>query len=247
MTATETGAPSGIEDVMALSPLQEGLYSLTVLSGLADAGAGSPVDDPYLVGIAADIAGPLDVDLLKDCAAEMLMRHPNLRASFVSRDIPRPVQVVPSRVELPWRQVTAKPADIEKLAAAERSRPFDFEKTPAIRFLLIELPDNRWHLVITAHHIVIDGWSLPVFAAEMIALYGAGGDPDALPVKPRPYRDYIGWLAARDRSASEQVWREHLAGLPGPTLLAASMATEAPRTGLPGAPSCAPTGRPPRG
>ncbi|EUA02156.1 exopolyphosphatase domain protein [Mycobacterium kansasii 824] len=90
MTATETGAPSGIEDVMALSPLQEGLYSLTVLSGLADAGAGSPVDDPYLVGIAADIAGPLDVDLLKDCAAEMLMRHPNLRASFVSRDIPGP-------------------------------------------------------------------------------------------------------------------------------------------------------------
>ncbi|KZS74762.1 non-ribosomal peptide synthetase [Mycobacterium kansasii] len=233
MTATETGAPSGIEDVMALSPLQEGLYSLTVLSGLADARDGSPVDDPYLVGIAADIAGPLDVELLKDCAAKMLMRHPNLRASFVSRDIPRPVQIVPSRIELPWRQVAAEPADIEKLAAAERSRPFDFEKTPAIRFLLIELPDQHWHLVITAHHIVIDGWALPVFAAEMIALYGAGGDLDTLPVKPRPYRDYIGWLAGRDRSASEQVWREHLAGLPGPTLLAASMATEAPRAGLP--------------
>lgn len=233
MTATETGAPSGIEDVMALSPLQEGLYSLTVLSGLADTGDGSAVDDPYLVGIAADIAGPLDVELLQDCAAKMLMRHPNLRASFVSRDIPRPVQIVPSRVKLPWRQVAAEPADIEKLAAAERSRPFDFEKTPAIRFLLIELPYARWHLVITAHHIVIDGWSLPVFAAEMIALYGAGGDLEALPVKPRPYRDYIGWLAGRDRSASERVWREHLAGLPGPTLLAASMATEAPRTGLP--------------
>lgn len=234
MTATETGTPPGIEDVMALSPLQEGLYSLTVLSGLADGPDGDgPADDPYLVGIAADIAGPLDVELLKDCTAKMLRRHPNLRASFVSRDIPRPVQVVPSRVELPWRQVAAKPADIAKLAAAERSRPFDFEKTPAIRFLLIELPDQHWHLVITAHHIVIDGWSLPVFAAEMIALYGADGDLDALPVKPRPYRDYIGWLAERDRSASEQVWREHLAGLPGPTLLAASMATEAPRTGLP--------------
>ncbi|ORB83495.1 non-ribosomal peptide synthetase [Mycobacterium kansasii] len=234
MTATETGAPSGIDDVMALSPLQEGLYSLTVLSGMADAPDGDgPVDDPYLVGIAADIAGPLDVELLRGCAAKMLRRHPNLRASFVSRDIPRPVQIVPSRVELPWRQVAAEPADIEKLAAAERSRPFDFERTPAMRFLLIELPDEHWHLVITAHHIVIDGWSLPVFAAEMIALYGAGGDLDALPVTPRPYRDYIGWLAERDRAASEQVWREHLAGLPGPTLLTGAMANEAPRTGLP--------------
>ncbi|MGH3542758.1 MAG: condensation domain-containing protein, partial [Mycobacterium sp.] len=233
MTATETGVPSGIEDVMALSPLQEGLYSLTVLSGLADSPDDGPVDDPYLIGMTADISGPLDVELLKDCAAKMLARHPNLRASFASEGIPRPVQIVPSRVDLPWRQVTAVPEDIEKLETDERCRPFDFERVPAIRFLLIELPEAQWRLVITAHHIVIDGWSLPVFAAEMIALYGAGGDADALPASPRPYRDYIGWLAARDHSAGEQVWREHLADLPGPTLLSPAMAAEAPGSGLP--------------
>jgi mycobactin peptide synthetase MbtF len=233
MTATESSAPPVIEDVMALSPLQEGLYSRTVLSGLTDVSGDAPVEDPYLIGMTADITGPLDAELLKQCAAAMLVRHPNLRASFVSRDIPRPVQIVPSHVDLPWREIRGAPGDIEKLAAADRSRPFDFERTPAIRFLLIELPSERWHLVITAHHIVIDGWSLPVFAAEMIALYGAGGDPDSLPVQPRPYRDYIGWLGRRDRNASEHVWREHLAGLPGPTLLSAAMATDAPRTGLP--------------
>jgi mycobactin peptide synthetase MbtF len=229
MTATETGAPPGIEDVMALSPLQEGLYSLTVLSELAD----SSGNDPYLIGMTADISGALDLDLLKDCAATMLTRHPNLRASFVSEGIPRPVQIVPSRVDLPWRHVTAAPEDIARLETDERHRPFNFARTPAIRFLVIELPDDQWRLVITAHHIVIDGWSLPVFAAEMIALYGAGGNADALPASPRPYRDYIGWLAARDRSASEQVWRDHLAGLPGPTLLSAAMADEAPAGGLP--------------
>lgn len=234
MTTTDSGAPGEIEDVMALSPLQEGLYSLTMLSGgLANSSDDEPVDDPYLIGMTADISGPLDVGLLRDCAAKMLTRHPNLRASFVSRDIPRPVQIVPSRVDVPWRHVTAAPEYIEKLEAEERSRPFDFEHTPAIRFLLVELPDNHWRLVITAHHVVIDGWSLPVFAAEMITLYGAGGDLDALPDSPRPYRDYIGWLAGRDQSASERVWRDHLAGLPGPTLVSAAMAVEAPGTGLP--------------
>lgn len=226
MTATETGAPPGIEDVMALSPLQEGLYSLTTLAEFSE-------DDPYLIGMTADISGPLDVELLKDCAAKMLERHPNLRASFVSRDIPRPVQIVPTRIDLPWRQVTAAPEDVDRLETEERCRPFDFERAPSIRFLLVELPDAHWRLVITAHHIVIDGWSLPVFAAEMIALYGAGGDVRALPQEPRPYRDYIGWLASRDQSASEQIWREHLADLPGPTLLAAAMGSEAPGTGLP--------------
>jgi mycobactin peptide synthetase MbtF len=213
-----------IEDVMALSPLQEGLYSLTALAEFTD---GEPADDPYVIGMAAEISGSLDVGLLRDCAAKMLMRHPNLRASFFSTGIARPVQIVPSRVELPWRDITAAAEeDVEALEADERRRPFDLERLPALRFLLIELAAARWRLVITAHHIVIDGWSLPVFVAEMMILYRAGGDPAALPIAPRPYRDYIGWLASRDREAGERVWREHLAGLAGPTLLAAAFGGE---------------------
>jgi mycobactin peptide synthetase MbtF len=229
MTAagTEAGTRADIapeiEDVMALSPLQEGLYSLTALAEFTE---GEPADDPYVIGMAADISGSLDVALLRDCAATMLTRHPNLRASFFSRGIARPVQIVPSQVELPWRDVAAADEDVEALEADERRRPFDLERLPAIRFLLIELPASRWRLVITAHHIVIDGWSLPVFVTEMMILYRAGGDPAALPVAPRPYRDYIGWLASRDQEASQRIWREHLAGLPEPTLLAAAFGGE---------------------
>ena len=219
-TEAQVDIAPDIEDVMALSPLQEGLYSLTALAEFAD---GEPADDPYVIGMAAEISGSLDVGLLRDCAAKMLMRHPNLRASFFSTGIARPVQIVPSRVELPWRDVTAAAdEDVEALEADERRRPFDLERLPAMRFMLIEVAAARWRLVITAHHIVIDGWSLPVFVAEMMILYSAGGDPAALPIAPRPYRDYIGWLAGRDQEASERVWREHLAGLAGPTLLAAA-------------------------
>lgn len=221
MTATETGsAAPDIEDVMALSPLQEGLYSLTTLAEFRE---GEAASDPYVIAMAADISGPLDVALLRDCAATMLVRHPNLRASFFSRGIARPVQIVPSTVDLPWRHVTADPEDVEALETGERRRRFDLERAPAIRFLLVELPRAQWRLVITAHHIVIDGWSLPIFAGELIALYRAGGDLDALPAAPRPYRDYIGWLANRDLDASQRVWRQHLAGLGGPTLLSAAL------------------------
>lgn len=229
MTTTEGVAPD-IEDVMALSPLQEGLYSLTTLAEFTD-GDG---DDPYVIGMAADISGALDVELLRDCATKMLLRHPNLRASFFSRGIARPVQIVPSRVDLPWRTVTATPEEVRALEAGERRRPFDLEHGPAIRFLLIELSGARWRLVLTAHHIVIDGWSLPVFVNEMMVLYSAGGDLAALPVPPRPYRDYIGWLARRDPQASQHLWRQHLAGLRGPTLLSAALGSaEGRRSGLP--------------
>ncbi|MEM6107193.1 amino acid adenylation domain-containing protein [Mycobacterium sp. 050272] len=230
MTATKTDVAPDIEDVMALSPLQEGLYSLSALTEFVE---GEAADDPYMIGMAADITGVLDVELLRDCATKMLVRHPNLRASFFSRGIARPVQIVPSRVELPWRRVTATPGELPALEVGERRRPFDLERGPAIRFLLIELPGPQWRLVITAHHIVIDGWSLPVFVNEMMILYAAGGDPAALPVAPRPYRDYIGWLASRDPQASQQVWRQHLAGLAGPTLLAAALGSTGAAEGRP--------------
>jgi len=208
-----------IEDVLALSPLQQGLYSMAALSE----------HDPYVIAMAADIMGMLDAELLRNCAATMLARHPNLRASFLRTNSGRPVQVVPSTVDVPWRHITAMADEVEALDADERQRPFDLEHGPAIRFVLIEVPGSHWRLVIVAHHIIIDGWSLPLFVGELITLYRSGGDVSVLPPPPRPYRDYIGWLARRDQEASRSLWREHLAGIDGPTLMSPALtAGEAP-------------------
>ncbi|MEO3761120.1 amino acid adenylation domain-containing protein [Mycobacterium sp. B14F4] len=210
---------------MALSPLQQGLFSLAQLS------AGD--DDPYVIAMAADIAGALDAALLRDCAAAMLARHPNLRASFLRGDLSRPVQLVPSRVDVPWRHITAAADEVAALEADERRRPFQLDRGPAIRFLLIETPDTGWRLVVVAHHIIIDGWSLPLFVGELISLYRSGGDAGVLPPPPRPYRDYIGWLAGRDQEASRELWRAHLAGLDGPTLVTPALTAGEPPSGEP--------------
>ncbi|WP_167107513.1 non-ribosomal peptide synthetase [Mycobacterium sp. DL592] len=213
-----------IEDVLALSPLQLGLFSHTTLLGPG-------AEDPYVIAMSADITGPLDVSLLRDCAATMLSRHPNLRVSFWHDDLPRPVQIVPATVDVPWRQARASAHQAPGIEEQERARPFDLAHGPLIRFLLIELPEQHWRLVITAHHIVIDGWSLPVFIGELLTLYRHGGTPDVL-APPRLYRDYIGWLAGRDPRADERVWRRHLSGLPGPSLLSPELG--GPGAGLPG-------------
>ncbi len=200
-------AAADIDDVLALSPLQLGLYSHATLIGP------DGDDPPYVIAMTADVTGPLDVALLRGCAAAMLVRHPNLRASFWHQDLPRPVQIIPAMVELPWQHVAAiddeQAARLEK--KRERGRAFTLHDGPLIRFLLIELPDQRWRLVVTAHHIVIDGWSLPVFiGGEMLTLYRIGGDLEALPPStavPRLHR-----LAGRARFGSG---RTTLAPSPG--------------------------------
>lgn len=216
-----------ISDVMALSPLQQGLYSL---AGLTDSEAGA---DPYFIAMAADIEGDLNAELLKSCAEAMLERHPNVRVSFFQGNLSRPVAIVPATFELPWQHIVADAGEAAALEAEVRGRPFDLGKGPSIRFLLVQMPQRQWRLVVVAHHIVIDGWSLPVFVSELIGLYRAGGDLAAIPPAPRPYRDYIGWLAGRDPETSKQRWRTHLADLDGPTLLTPALGGEA----VPGLPT----------
>ncbi|CAM3402845.1 amino acid adenylation domain-containing protein [Mycobacterium frederiksbergense] len=222
-----TSPPPAIADVMALSPLQQGLYSL---AGLTDSEAGA---DPYFIAMAADVEGDLDAGLLKSCAEAMLERHPNVRVSFFQGNLSRPVAIVPVSFELPWQHIVADADEAAALEAEARSQPFDLGKGPSIRFLLVQLPQQQWRLVVVAHHIVIDGWSLPVFVSELIGLYRAGGDLAAIPPAPRPYRDYIGWLAGRDPDTSKQRWRTHLADLDGPTLLTPALGGEA----VPGLPA----------
>lgn len=211
---------------MALSPLQQGLFSMATLTD------DSASVDPYVIAMAADAVGVLDVDLLRECAALLLVRHANLRASFVQGNLSRAVQVVPTHVELPWRHVTVgSDGELDDVETEERTRPFDLSRGPVIRFLLIEAP-QRWRFVVTAHHILIDGWSLPLFMGELLTLYRAQGDTAALPEPPRPYRDYIGWLAGVDQESSREKWRAHLAGVQAPTLLTPALTASAP-TGRP--------------
>ncbi|MFE7421777.1 amino acid adenylation domain-containing protein [Rhodococcus sp. NPDC057529] len=211
MTATDNPAPAEIEDVLALSPLQEGLFTLahTITDGV----------DPYTIQFVADIDGPVDVPLLRRSIDAVLGRHPNLRVSFWERDLPHPVQIVPARVTVPWREVDAAAGELAALADAERRRPFDLADGPALRFVLARRAPASFRLICTAHHIVMDGWSVPIFVQELVGAYLTGGSLDHLPA-PRLYRDYIAWLAAQDKAAALTAWRDHLAGIDGPTMLA---------------------------
>ena len=68
--------------------------------------------------------------------------------------------------------------------------------------------------MLTNHHIVMDGWSLPILLGEIFASYYG----QRLPA-PAPYRSFVTWLTGRDRAAAQAAWREVLAGFDTPTLV----------------------------
>ncbi|MEV4921455.1 amino acid adenylation domain-containing protein [Streptomyces roseoverticillatus] len=212
------GEPSALQEVLPLSPLQEGLLFHTVFD--------RQTPDVYTVQLVFELHGRVDAEALRAAVAALLHRHPNLRAGFWQQGADQPLQVIPREVELPWREVdlTGKDGQEQELARLvdeDRARRFDPARPPLLRFTLIRLAPERYGLVFLSHHLLIDGWSLPNLVQELFTLYSRRGDDTGLPAVV-PYRDYLAWLAGQDRGAAEEAWREALAGVAEPTLLAAA-------------------------
>ena len=214
-----TKAP-GLQDVFPLSPLQEGL----LFHALYD----TEGPDVYTVQAVLDLEGALDPALLRRAAQALLDRHANLRAAFRRTKKGAPVAAIPRRVALPWAESDlsglpedARPAELDRLDDADRARRFATDRPPLLRMRLDRLAADRHRLVITHHHLLLDGWSTPLLAGELFRLYARGGRADALP-PVTPYRDYLEWLSGWDRDAARDAWAKALSGLDEPTRVAPS-------------------------
>ncbi|MYS37281.1 non-ribosomal peptide synthase protein (TIGR01720 family)/amino acid adenylation domain-containing protein [Streptomyces sp. KhCrAH-43] len=208
-----------ISDVLPATPLQVGLSFHTLVRDEADA-------DVYVVQAVTTLSGELEPARMERAARELLRRHPALRVHLgtVGDDV---VQVIPADVTLDWRQDD----DFAAAARADLERPFDPAGPPLIRFLLSRVGPAEHKLVITNHHALLDGWSMPIVGRTLLAIYAELGGGPAAPVSP-PLSEYFRWLAGRDEEVSLAAWREALAGVDDATRLApASAGTTVERPG----------------
>ncbi|WP_131738712.1 non-ribosomal peptide synthetase [Actinomadura roseirufa] len=209
----------GLVEAWPLAPLQAGLLFHAMLADAAS--------DAYHMQFVVHLSGEVEPERMRGAGQALLDRHPNLRTAFVATEAGDPVQLVVDGVRLPWRHV-----DLGGLAEAERDEAlrrflegdrdarFDPAEPPMLRLALVTLGAGRSELVVTAHHVLFDGWSLPLLMQDLLRLYGTEGDPSALPPVPG-YRGYLAWLSEQDPAESARAWAEELDGVDEPTLLAA--------------------------
>ncbi|MGV0837953.1 amino acid adenylation domain-containing protein [Mycolicibacterium thermoresistibile] len=202
-----------IADILPLTPVQQGLlFHSTVTAGTED--------DIYAVQLDMSIAGVVDQHRLRDAVHTVIARHPNLAARFCTR-YDEPVQVIPAEPVMAWRYLDLRGDDqnpedeVQHLCAAERAAVCELSERPTFRAALIRTGGTQHRFVLTVHHIVIDGWSLPILLQEIFGSYFG----QRLPA-PARYRDFVGWLATQDRGAARAAWGELLDGFQSPTLVA---------------------------
>ncbi|MCH0541874.1 amino acid adenylation domain-containing protein [Streptomyces sp. MUM 203J] len=215
----EAAAGLPVADIWPLSPLQEGMY----FHATYDAGDAL---DVYLSQETLDFDRRLDADRLRAACRALLERNTSLRAGFTSDGLPQPVQFIADGAGIPLVEtdLSGLSADeqrtcVDELLAADRRQRFDLSAPPLCRLQLIRLADGRDRLVVTHHLILWDGWSAWLFLEELFTLYERAGDTTGLPA-PGSYRDYLAWLDGQDTERATAAWREALAGIDEPTLVA---------------------------
>jgi len=211
------GSPP-LEDVYPLSPLQQGMLFHSVKS---------PAAGVYLQQLSLMLR-KLDTAAFERAWDRLAARHSVLRTTFVWENLAEPLQRVHPHVVLPWLrqdwrnlEATEQQRRLSAYLRDDRLLGFDLAKPPLMRLALFQLDDEACRFVWTYHHLLLDGWSLPLLLDELFGLYQSAQD-GAEPLLPPTFRQYIDWLRSRDLVDAEQFWRDALAGF-------------GPATALPGA------------
>jgi amino acid adenylation domain-containing protein len=205
-----------LEDIYELSPMQRGMLFHTLYA---------PHSGVYIEQAILGIQGSLNPGAFHESWQRVVARHATLRTAFLWEELDEPVQVVYQAVRVPWEHhdwrelaPTARQARLEEWLAADRMRGFDLARPPLLRLALLRIADETYYLLLTHHHLLLDGWSLNIVLQEVLSTYETlrrGAEPQFR--SRRPYRDYIDWLHRQNLSEAETFWRTSLAGFTAPT------------------------------
>lgn len=207
-----------VEDVYRITPLQEGM----LFHSLNAPGSGA-----YMNQQSYAFRGKLDFPRFRSAFERVIARHPVMRTSYGLDAQGRPRQVVRRRAEQPWTELdwTSVPeaeqgARLAQLLEADRRIDFDLGKAPLMHATMIRRGPDLYQFVWRYYLGLLDGWSVGVVLAEVLAVYSAElrGVAPMLP-PPIPYRAYIDWLDKQDRSRGADYWRKLLRGFTSPTRL----------------------------
>jgi hypothetical protein len=173
------------------------------------------------------VRGPLSSVAYERALRELLGHHDALRGSFV-REGSRVYQVTRTQEALQFAiddlrgiPTADREAAVARALAREEQRPFDLGQDLPVRGRIMRLADEEYAVLVTAHHIVLDGWSANQFLHQLDDLYAAIEAGDPLP--PRrcelQFSDYAGWqnrwLRSAERLTVSHFWRQELADAPG--------------------------------
>jgi non-ribosomal peptide synthase protein (TIGR01720 family) len=207
-----------IDGLYRLSGLQQGMLFHSLYNGIGGA---------YIEQFSCDLR-EVNIDLVIRSWHKLIQQHSILRSAFYYDVFSVPTQCVYKEVQLPvvildYRNLNKAEQETALLEyrEADRARGFDFKSLPLMRVAMIRLDEDCYRMLWTSHHILFDGWSMPILIEEFLNGYESllSGIEATVKKEEDRFEDYIRYIENQDKEQEEIYWRSYLNGIEQSTLL----------------------------
>jgi amino acid adenylation domain-containing protein len=196
-----------IENIMALTPLQEGMLFHYLQA---------PESDLYFEQLCLQLSGIIDSKRFEQAWQAVIKTNEMLRTVFRWERAAEPLQVILKeyKLQLEYRDLSYKEAkekkeELEQIKVKDRKRKFDLHEVP-FRVTLCKINGTSHVMIVSNHHILYDGWSNGIILKEFFEAY-ISGEEQGQTVKTR-FKDFIQWIQQQDKNKQESYWQEYLRG-----------------------------------
>ena len=192
-------------DIAQVHPLSYGQKDLWFLWQL------SPQSHNYNVSFSVRIYSKVDLTIWQQVFQALRERHPLLRSTFPKLG-QQPIQQLHQHQDLDFLQIDASSwseEELNKKVVAAHRYPFNLETEPVMRVRWFTCSEQDHIMLLTIHHIALDGWSCNLVATELPQLYQAqlNGIEASLPPLQYSYQDYVSWQRELiEGEEGEQLW-----------------------------------------
>ena len=175
----------------------------------------------YNESIGIHLRGRLNLEVMGKAVRELVNRHEALRTTFSPMGDYQRIAPKMGILDIPLVDFSSldndkRDAEVSQLLVLEAGKPFDFEVGPLFRPLVVKLSEEHHILLLTFHHLVVDGWSLKILLRELGVIYSARcqGVSGELP-QPMQYSEYVRLQETRQQSPemakAEAYWLQQFA------------------------------------
>lgn len=211
-----------IQDIYEATPLQQGIFIHALRN---------PSASTYHQQLRFRVDGELKSELIDVAIQTVAARHDILRTRFIKKGNNPLLQVVLKTDKIPVVSIDAAtgdtpPALLNHYMLQDKENGFDLGKESPLRVALFQVGEKITYVVLSYHHMIMDGWSVNKLFSEFFSVYQSLRDhTKSLLQPPQRFAAFIDWLKKQDHESGKAYWHKYLKGFNTITTLA-SLANE---------------------
>ncbi|WP_074048736.1 non-ribosomal peptide synthetase [Paenibacillus ihumii] len=197
--------------IQPLSPMQKGMLFHHRLE---------PASQQYFEQMVLTAEGSFDIAAFETSFNQLIERHDILRTVFLYEEMDTPLQVVlvERKATVYYEDISAmkeqeQEACLEQFTYQDRKTGFNLQSDLLIRAAVFKISESRHKIVLSNHHILMDGWCLGIIMEDLLKLYKQSSTKQRVQLDPVPSnRGYLEWLEKQDEEEALMYWQRNLSG-----------------------------------